>query len=256
MTDPLGPIGSPVGVPVDKPADGPPEQRALVSFRTIKTEILRRIRDRVWQPGELIPGEEDLAREFGCARVTVNRALRELADIGVVERKRRAGTRIAEHPLREARLEIPIVRDEVEGRGAIYRFTVLTRETLPAPEAVSAHLDLPAGTAMLHLRCLHFANNRPWAYEDRWINLAAVPDIAGEPFTGMSPNEWLVKNAPFSEMEISLGATAATAEEAELLALSPGDPLFVFERTTWLLDQPITQVRMLHRSDYRMVSRV
>ena len=64
-----------------------------------------------------------------------------------------------------------------------------------------------------------------------------------------------MKNAPFSEMEIALSATAATVEEAELLGIAKGDPLFVFERTTWLLDQPLTHVRMLHRPDYRMVSR-
>lgn len=239
-------------------APRPPEgsgPRAQTSFRTIKTEILRRIRDRIWQPGELIPGEEELAREFGCARVTVNRALRELAQIGIVERKRRAGTRIAEHPLREARLEIPVVRVEVEALGAQYRFSVLSRETLAAPEAMRARLDLSGEVRMLHLRCLHFADNRPWQFEDRWINLAAVPDIEEETFDTMSPNEWLVKNAPFSEMEIALSAKAATAEDAELLGIATGDPLFVFERTTWLLDQPLTHVRMLHRPDYRMVSR-
>ncbi|GGE88902.1 GntR family transcriptional regulator [Stappia taiwanensis] len=226
------------------------------SFRTIKTEILRRIRDRVWQPGELIPGEEDLAREFGCARVTVNRALRELADIGIVERKRRVGTRIAEHPLREARLEIPVVRTEVEARGAQYRFSVLSRDEVEVPETLRARLELPPGAPVLHVRCLHFADNRPWQFEDRWINLAAVPDIAGQSFETVSPNEWLVRNAPFSEMENDLSAAGATTEEAEMLGVSRGDPVFVIERATWLLDQPITLVRMVHPSSYRMISRV
>lgn len=229
--------------------------RAATSFRTIKAEILRRIRDRVWQPGELIPGEEDLAREFGCARPTVNRALRELAEIGIVERKRRAGTRIAEHPLREARLEIPIVRDEVEARGASYRFTILTREIVPPPLPLRARFDLAPDARLLHVRCLHLADGRPWQYEDRHIQLAAVPEIEGERFEHFSPNEWLVRNAPFSEMEIVLAAAAATAGEAELLAIRDGDPVFVFERSTWLLDRLITHVRMLHPPGYRMVSR-
>ena len=226
-----------------------------VTWQTIQNEALRRIRDREWKPGQMIPHEADLAEELGCARATVNRALRELAEIGLVERKRRAGTRIAEHPLREARLEIPVVRSEVEARGAQYRFSVLSRERLEAPEAMRARLDLPAGTPMLHVRCLHFADNRPWQYEDRWIHIAAVPDIAEEPFERMSPNEWLVKFAPFSEMEIGLSAAAASREEATLLAIEPGAPVFVFERTTWLIDQPITHVRMLHPQSYRMVSR-
>jgi GntR family histidine utilization transcriptional repressor len=43
---------------------------------------MRRIADGDWKPGELIPGEVDLADEFGCARATVNRALQDLADAG------------------------------------------------------------------------------------------------------------------------------------------------------------------------------
>uniref|UniRef100_UPI003BAB5839 UTRA domain-containing protein n=1 Tax=Stappia sp. TaxID=1870903 RepID=UPI003BAB5839 len=251
MTDTTGSGTTGTGAP----ASGGEPPRTANSFRAIKAEILRRIRDRMWQPGELIPGEEDLAREFGCARPTVNRALRELAEIGIVERKRRAGTRIAAHPLREARLEIPIVRDEVEARGASYRFSVLSREKGPPPVGLRARFDLPSAAPMLHVRCLHMADGRPWQYEDRWIHLAAVPDIENEPFDEQSPNEWLVRNAPFSEMEMVLGAAAASPQEAELLGIRDADPVFVFERSTWLLDRLITHVRMLHRADYRMVSR-
>lgn len=73
-----------------------------VSFRTIRDEMARRIAERRWLPGALIPGEEALAREFGAARATVNRALQELARAGLIERRRRAGTRVARHPVREA----------------------------------------------------------------------------------------------------------------------------------------------------------
>ena len=47
-------------------------------------EVERRIYTREWQPGQSIPNEADLAVEFRCARVTVNRALRTLADAGLL----------------------------------------------------------------------------------------------------------------------------------------------------------------------------
>jgi DNA-binding transcriptional MocR family regulator len=86
---------------------------------------MRRINERIWPPGELIPGEVELAEEFGCARATVNRALRELADEGLLERRRKAGTRVVRDPVRKARLDIAIIRLEVEGRGMAYRFDLL-----------------------------------------------------------------------------------------------------------------------------------
>ena len=93
----------------------------MASFRAIKEEMERRIATRQWAPGATIPGEEDLAREFGSARATVNRALQELARSGVVERKRKAGTRVALHPVREAGFVIPLVGQEIEAEGAAYR---------------------------------------------------------------------------------------------------------------------------------------
>ena len=67
-------------------------------WEEIRAEVLRRIERRDWRPGATIPTEEQLAAEFGCARATVNRALRELAEAGVLERRRKAGTRVATHP--------------------------------------------------------------------------------------------------------------------------------------------------------------
>jgi GntR family histidine utilization transcriptional repressor len=86
-------------------------------WEDIRAEVLRRIRAREWHPGAQIPTEEDLAAEFGVARATVNRALRELATAGVLERRRKAGTRVAALPVRKATLDIPVIRQEIEARG-------------------------------------------------------------------------------------------------------------------------------------------
>ncbi|WP_152988173.1 GntR family transcriptional regulator, partial [Paracoccus sp. MKU1] len=82
------------------------------SFRVIKADILRRISGGEWPPGSLLPNELALAREFGAARATVGRAMRELVDDGIVERKRKTGTRVRPVPLRQVRLDIPLVRVE------------------------------------------------------------------------------------------------------------------------------------------------
>ena len=52
------------------------------TWQSVQKEVLRRIHAREWKPGDLIPNEAELAKEFGCARPTVNRALRTLAEGG------------------------------------------------------------------------------------------------------------------------------------------------------------------------------
>ena len=87
------------------------------NWQSVQEEGLRRIHARVWKPGDLIPNEVDLALEFGCARTTVNRALRSLAESGLLDRRRKAGTRVAAQPVAKATLDITVIRMEVEGRG-------------------------------------------------------------------------------------------------------------------------------------------
>ena len=227
-----------------------------LSYRDVKAEILDRVRTGLWPLGEIIPGEEALATEFGCARVTVNRALRELAAEGVVERKRRAGTRVVQGRRRAARIDIPLIRTQIEERGAAYRYVLLSREILVAPETARARLSIEPGTEALHLRCLHFADGSPYQLEDRWINLDTVPGARMESFEQIGPNEWLVFEKPLSEAEHTFLAANAGEDEAALLGTALRDALFVIERRTWLADQTITWVRLIHPgASFRMTSR-
>ena len=226
------------------------------SWQAVHDEVLRRIHDREWTPGAMIPNEAALAREFGCARATVNRALRELAAAGLLDRRRRAGTRVALDPVRKATFEIPVTRLEVEARGARYGHVLIGRETARPPAAIRGKLGLEAGARLLHLRSLHMADGQPHACEDRWINDAAVPAIREVDFETISANEWLVRNAPFTAGEVDFTAAGANAREAELLGVAPGAALFVVERTTWDGATPITAVRLSYRPGYRMQTRL
>ena len=85
-------------------------------------EVLRRLNTRIWKPGDLLPHEAELATEFGCARSTVNRALQAIAEEGLVERRRRGGTRVVIRPERKATFNIPVIRTQIENRGHTYGY--------------------------------------------------------------------------------------------------------------------------------------
>ena len=222
------------------------------TWQNIQAELLRRISEHVWLPGELVPREVELAREFGCARATVNRAMREMANAGLLNRKRKAGTRVAVNPVRKATLDIPVIRLDVENRGADYRYMLLKREIASPPPVVCNRLSLALGVDLLHLQTLHFADSQPFIYEDRWVNPAAVPDILKEDFADINANEWLVQNAPLTSGDISFSAVNASAREAELLCLPAKAALFVVERLTWLGSLPITSVRLAYAPGFKM----
>ena len=55
------------------------KKERLPVYQNIKSEMREWIQTGIWKLDGLIPVEAALAKEFGCARATVNHALRELA---------------------------------------------------------------------------------------------------------------------------------------------------------------------------------
>lgn len=228
----------------------------LNNWQAVQAEVLQRIRRRIWKPGDLIPNEADLAQEFGCARATVNRALRALAGSGLLDRRRRAGTRVAIYPVRKATLDIPVIRHEIEGKGQRYGYSLLSQLRKIPPSPVYARMKLSNKAKLMHLKALHLADGKPYLFEDRWINIAAVRAVTKVDLSQQSANEWLVENAPFTSGDIAFTAEAADVETAEILHCSEGEAIFVIERSTWSNSMAITFVRLLFVPGYRMQTEI
>lgn len=225
-----------------------------MGFRNVKQEVFRRIRDDEWGPGTLLPGEVELAAEFGCARATVNRAMQELSDDGIIERRRKGGSRVKLAPIRQVTFQIPMVRAEVESRDSEYRYELISSTKRNAPKWLQVRLRLTADTPMLHVNCLHYADGAPFQYEDRWINLDAVPLAADTDFSTISPNEWLVGEVPYTNAEVRFSATSAEGKTAKYLKTNIAEPIFLAERTTWLSGTPVTNVRLYFTPGYQVIA--
>jgi GntR family histidine utilization transcriptional repressor len=215
------------------------------NWQDVQTEVLRRIHAREWKPGDLIPNEADLALEFGCARTTVNRALRAVAETGVLDRRRKAGTRVAMQPVAKATVTIAVIRKEIEEAGRAYSYQRIARSEIVPPVVVSEVMQTKPDHPLLHVSALHLADNAPYAFEDRWIDPAVVPGALGESFETTSANEWLLKYAPYTHGEIKFGATSAMKSEADILQCPPQSALFTIDRVTWDAGLAVTKVRLL-----------
>ncbi|WP_171126416.1 MULTISPECIES: GntR family transcriptional regulator [unclassified Ruegeria] len=224
------------------------------SYKDIKKTVLARIRSGDWQPDSLLPNESELATEFSCTRTTVNRALRELAEEGYLERRRKAGTRVLSAPQRQARFTIPMVRDEVEALGGTYRYALVSCDQKTAPDWLAARLALSPGRDVMHVRCMHYSGNTPFQYEDRWIVTDSVPQVKQANFSEIGPNEWLIQTVPFTNVELTFLASRADVALADFLDVAEGEPVFTGERITWLEGRPVTFAKMYFAAGYRMTT--
>jgi GntR family histidine utilization transcriptional repressor len=214
---------------------------------SLHDSILSHLRERIvsgaWPPGYRIPSEMELCDTFSCSRMTVNKALTQLQARGMIERRRKAGSFVAQPRARAAVLEISDIRSEAEAFGA-YRFTILARRERALLPGDAGRLDTDRKIRVLEIDTLHFGGEQPFCLERRLINLGEVPEAADEAFSTIPPGSWLVAQVPFSEGEHRLRSEAADAEVAARLAVTEGAPCFVIERRTWRGGEPITHVRL------------
>ena len=223
-----------------------------LGWQDIQAEALRRIRTREWAPGELIPNEAELAQELGCARATVNRALQALAEDGWVERRRRAGTRVARAPQRRAQVSIPLIRQEIADRGQEPAHRILSHGRADMPAALRHGLGVDAGAETWHTQTLYLADGAPYAFEDRWVNATAAPGYPQAALDQISPNEWLVEHAAFSHGTLTYTADLAGEKAAPHLGIPPSAPVLVLERRTFGPDQPVTHVTLTYHPGHKL----
>ena len=228
----------------------------LALYAQVKEHIARRIQDGSWPAGHRLPSEHELVAQFGVARMTVNRALRELVEQGRIRRVAGVGSFVAEDKPQSTLLQIANIASEIRARGHDYGFQLVASERIAASTDVAAWLDLRAGESVFHTVCLHLEDGVPVQLEDRYVNPRVVPDFLDQDLAAMPPSEYLVRHVPFDQIEHLVDAVLPTVDQALRLSMPAAEPCLLLTRRTWTRTVPVTLVRCLHPSTrYRLGSR-
>ncbi len=216
------------------------------TYQTVKVSIQRRIAENGWKPGVRLPSERELVQEFGCARMTVHRALRELVAEGVIERRRGSGSYVAEIPPVSNLLEVRNIHKEIAERGHRHTTRVCSVSRERASAELAAVMRLRKGTLVFRCRLVHLENGVPIQFEDRHVNPALAPDLLQRDFTRITPTAVLLEHAPLTESEQVIEAALATREQAQLLSVQAGSAVLVVSRRTVSRDTVASVARLYH----------
>lgn len=222
------------------------------AYQQLKDYILQQIESEQWRAGDMIPSEHKLAKEFGLARMTVNRAMRELVTQRVLMRIRGAGTFVTDTRYQSTLIEILNIAEEIKARGHQHTSEVLLLERTTAPDALEA-LQLPPDGLAFHSRIVHFENKVPIQFEDRHVSGELFPEYINQDFQTLTPNEYMTSLAPAQGVEYWITAQQATAAARLALRMPIGEPCLVLHRRTRVRGQVATDVILWHpASRYRL----
>jgi GntR family histidine utilization transcriptional repressor len=206
--------------------------RELPAFAQIKAFLKARIASGEWRPGDAVPSEAELMQQFGVARMTVNRAMQELVQEGLVTRIQGSGSFVAELHRISSSLNIRDIHEEVVERGHVHTLATLLVARESAGPEVATSLGLAEGDEVFHTVLVHFENGVPIQFEDRYVNPAAAPHYLDTDFTQSTPTHHLLAHAPLTEASYTIEACLPSAQEAKHLRIKRGEPCLAMMRRT------------------------
>jgi GntR family transcriptional regulator len=206
----------------------------------------------VWPDGAPIPTEEALRQQYGVSRVTVRRALTDLAAQGLVERRHGLGTFViggATAPRRSTNLgmveELRLSHSEAQVQVVDVKLEV-------APPEVARVLQLSPGEKAVHALRLRHIGGTPVMLTDTW-----VPQRLGRTLTAAN-----LKKKPMYELLMAQGvvfgrvlqefsAEAAAPQRARLLETDVSAPIMKLVRLLHDLDGKPVQYITVYTSPER-----
>ncbi len=212
----------------------------------IRRAVCAPILSGAWPPGRRVPSEHELTALFGASRMTVNRAMRALADDGLIVRRRRTGSVVAALPGERAVMAMGSIRAAIEADGQVYAYQRVARRRTRATGDIAGRFAIALATPLLNISCRHLADGKPATLEDHWINLAVLSDADDEPFDRAPPGEWLATRLPWAASRYVVTAVSAGKATARLLDLHPGAACLKIDRRIWRDGVPAVFVSRLH----------
>jgi len=167
-------------------------------YLRIKKIIQKKIYDGSWKVNEKIPSESEFVKQLGCSRMTINRALRELTQEGLLVRIQGVGSFVAEGQGHTALFQINNIADEIVARHHQHRAEVLKLEQIQANADQAMMMNTREGTVLFHSIIVHYENNVPVQLEDRLVNAALIPEYLQQDFIVTTPNAYLMAQAPIT----------------------------------------------------------
>jgi len=204
-------------------------------FRQLSQFLDSQIEKGIYEPGDKLPSENELIREFSVSRITVRNALKDLAQKGRVYSIQGKGTFVSQPLITNILPSMTSFSRDANARGYDPKSRVLDHAFLHSPKAVSAKLKISPGSEILYLERLMKVDDHPISVALTYIPVTALIPRQHEFLEHLLAGEGLYDNFRRFDINLaggeqSISAVLATEKLARQLDVEAGRALIYSER--------------------------
>ena len=197
----------------------------LPIYRQIRDVLVNEIQD-LFQAGDSLPAEKELALRFGVNRHTLRRAIDELVSDGLVERRHGKGVFILEPAINYSIGSSTRFTETLQSQGRSTTSRVLRKQVIQARGTVASRLQITDGDEVIFIETLRTVESKPFCIISHFIPLNAFHNVY-ESYNEGSLHEFLKKcgGVELRREESLVSAILPGAEDASLLNMPRHEPV-------------------------------
>ena len=221
-------------------------------YYQLKQLLAERITKGEWQPGDMLPTEEQLQEQYGLSRTTVRQALRELELEGLISRHRGRGTFVSRPKISHSPDPHFNLTAYLTEEGMRPGWQVISAKWTPATEEVAERLALKAGQMVYQLRRLRLANGEPIGYHIAHVIPALAESIDESHLDRGGSLDYLHATGQLDQSYANrtIEAILASDEVARRLDSIKGSPILMIRRRVFnSAGVPVEDMRAMYRGD-------
>ena len=213
-------------------------------YRQVRELLVRRLAEGVWQPGQLLPSEGQLATELGVSQGTVRKALDALTAERLLVRRQGRGTFVAEHDEQRILFHFFKLMPDA-GTPSFPESRIVSVRIAEADSGERDRLDLTAESKVVRIRRLRALDGLLAIVEDIALPEALFPGLAGLELPNNLYGLYAARfGVTIGRARERLKAVSLDAERATLLGVPAGTPALRIDRTAQDLDERPVEWRL------------
>jgi GntR family transcriptional regulator len=233
------------------------EELSKPLYNQIQEYIAELILSGKLAPDAKIQSEREFSEDLGVSRMTVRRALTELVNEGLLERRHGSGTYVAQPKVTYEAREMVSYIQAMNERNIATTSQLLEFEIMAASRRLADLLGSQIGSPLYRVSVIRFANRVPVILERGFFPQSRWPNLEEWNLEKTSVVDLLTSVYQVTPSRISQTVEAVVAADtvAQQLRVDEGFPLLLLSRIIYNedADQPIVFSQDFLRSDYARV---
>ncbi|WP_018249889.1 GntR family transcriptional regulator [Orenia marismortui] len=215
------------------------ENNDIPIYYQIENLIRDKIENSEYATGEKIPSERELGEICGVSRMTVRKALDNLVNEGILERRERQGTFVARDNLNEFTTLVG-VSEYIESEGMKPNIKVINKELIKPDKSITKNLNLNSDEKVILVERLILADKRPCGFEQSYIPYPICPELLEVEIDQKSIYAMLRRNGHKpTKAKDQTSAILSNDKLSKLLQIDSKEAILKNIRTSFSKDRPI-----------------